>query len=246
MELFPAIDLRGGTAVRLVQGDFRRERSYGDPLELAHRFSAGGARWLHIVDLDAARTGTPVNRAVVLAIARAVDVPVQTGGGVRTVGDAEELLDGGVARVVVGTAAMSDPTILHELTERFPGQVAAGLDHRLGGGQVAVSGWERSSGVTLSEALRRLAEVPVSAVIVTAIERDGTLKGPDLNGLRAVLGLTEHAVIASGGVRSAGDVVALAGLSVGTRRLAGAIVGKALVDGELEVEEALAACARSG
>lgn len=245
-ELFPAIDVRDGGAVRLVQGDFGRQRAYGDAVELARLYAAGGARWIHVVDLDAARSGEPVNRATVLAVARAVDVAVQAGGGVRTEADAAELLDGGVTRVVLGTAAQEEPELVDRLAARFAGRVAVGLDHRHGGREVAVRGWERGGGDSLAMALDRLAEVPLAAVVVTAIERDGTLEGPDLKGLAAVLGRSAHPVIASGGVRSAVDLAALGELEVWGQRLAGAIVGTALAEGALSVEEAMAACAASG
>jgi phosphoribosylformimino-5-aminoimidazole carboxamide ribotide isomerase len=246
VELYPAIDLRDGGAVRLFQGDFDRQRGYGDPVELAERYAAGGARWIHVVDLDAARTGIAVNRAVVLAIAAAVDVRVQTGGGVRGAEDVAELLDGGVARVVLGTVAVRDPGLVAKLAERFPGQVAAGFDHRGGGAEVAVTGWEEGGGTSLTEALDRLASVPLAAVIVTAIETDGAMSGPDIDGLRRALALTPHDVIASGGVRHAGDLAALAAVDVDGRRLAGVIVGTALVEGAVTMEEAMAACAASG
>lgn len=248
MELFPAIDLRGGAAVRLAQGDFARQRDYGDPLALARRYEDAGARWIHVVDLDAARSGRAANRAEVLAIAAAVGARVQTGGGVRSAADAEELLSGGVARVVLGTAAVTDPALLRQLAERFPGRVAVGLDHRQvpgGGREVAVDGWERGSGTSLADALARLEELPVAAVIVTSIERDGVLEGPDLQGLRLVLGSTAHEVVASGGVRSVEDLTALGRLDVDGRRLAGVVVGRALVDGTLDVREAVTACAAS-
>jgi phosphoribosylformimino-5-aminoimidazole carboxamide ribotide isomerase len=246
MDLYPAIDLRDGAAVRLIQGDFDRQHGYGDPVELARRYVEGGATWIHVVDLDAARTGKAANRDLVLTIAKTVDVPVQTGGGVRTAADAEALLGGGVARVVLGTAALRDPELVVQLAHEFPGQVAVGLDHRGGGAEVAVSGWERGGGVTLAEALDGLVDVPIASVVVTAIERDGTLSGPDTVGLASVLALTGHSVVASGGVSAVADLVALASIDVGGRRLVGAIVGKALVDGLLTVEEAVAACAISG
>jgi phosphoribosylformimino-5-aminoimidazole carboxamide ribotide isomerase len=246
MELFPAIDLRDGGAVRLVQGDFDRQRSYGDPVELARRYVDGGARWIHVVDLDAARTGEPVNRACVLAIAAAVDVSVQSGGGVRSVDAAAALLEGGVTRVVLGTSAVRDPGLVDFLADRYPGRVAVGLDHRRAGAEVSVSGWEGGTGTTLAQALARLAAVPLAAVVVTAIETDGMMTGPDVDGLRAVLELCDHDVVASGGVRGAPDLASLARLVVDGRRLAGAIVGTALVEGTVTVEEAIAACATSG
>ncbi|HUY22120.1 MAG TPA: 1-(5-phosphoribosyl)-5-[(5-phosphoribosylamino)methylideneamino] imidazole-4-carboxamide isomerase [Acidimicrobiales bacterium] len=247
VDLFPAIDLHDGGAVRLVQGDFGRVRSYGDPVALARSYEAGGARWIHVVDLDAARTGSPVNREAVLAVTRAVGARVQVGGGVRSDEDATTLLGLGVARVVLGTAAVESPELVRTLAALHPGRVAVGLDHRGAGSgaELAVRGWERGSGTTLSDALAALADVEIGAVVVTAIDRDGMLGGPDLAGLGAVLAATTHPVVASGGVRSAADLEALAALDSGGRRLAGAIVGTALVEGALTVEEAIAACAPS-
>jgi phosphoribosylformimino-5-aminoimidazole carboxamide ribotide isomerase len=252
MDLYAAVDIREGGAVRLTQGDFERQTSYGDPLSLARSFADKGAPWLHVVDLDAARTGRPVNRSTVLAIARAVDAPVETGGGVRSLDDIEELLSGGVSRVILGTAVLDDPDLAYRAAERHPGRVAVGLDYRLvdGRAEVAVRGWEQGSGRTVAELVEQLAEVELAAVVVTAIDRDGTLAGPDLDGLRAVLSETTLPVIASGGVGSPADLAALAQLSVDVagevRLLAGAITGKALVDGRMTVEEAVAACALSG
>ena len=254
MDLYPAIDIRDGGAVRLTQGDFDRQSSYGDPLALAARFVAGGAPWLHVVDLDAARSGAPVNRAIVLAIARAVAVPVETGGGVRTIDDVAELLDGGVSRVILGTAALEDPGLVRRATAAHPGQVALGLDYRTmddGRPEVAVRGWEQGTGRTVGDLLAEVAGAGLSAVVVTSIERDGMLSGPDLEGLRTVLGSTEVPVIASGGVGSLADIEELARVVVeepgsAPRRLAGAITGRALVDGRMTVEEGVAACARFG
>jgi phosphoribosylformimino-5-aminoimidazole carboxamide ribotide isomerase len=254
MDLYPAIDIRGGGAVRLTQGDFDRQSEYGDPVELARRFVAGGAPWLHVVDLDAARSGEPVNRATVLAIARAAGVPVETGGGVRTLADVAELLDGGLARVILGTAALDDPGLVRAATAAHPGRIALGLDYRTmpdGRAEVAIRGWEQGSGRTVGELLDDVAGAGLAAIIVTSIDRDGMLTGPDLDGLRAVLASTEVPVIASGGVGSASDIEVLAGLAVptphgSTRRLSGVITGKALVDGRMTVEEGVAACARFG
>lgn len=253
MDLYPAIDIRGGGAVRLTQGDFDRQSDYGDPVALAEQFVAGGAPWLHVVDLDAARTGEPVNRATVLAIARVAGVPVETGGGVRSLDDVAELLDGGLARVILGTAALDDPGLVRAATGAHPGRVALGLDYRRtpdGRAEVAVRGWEQGSGRTVGELLDEVAGAGLAAVVVTSIERDGMLTGPDLDGLRAVLASTEVPVIASGGVGSVDDIEALAQLEVHSggngRRLAGAITGKALVDGRMTVAEGVAACARFG
>jgi phosphoribosylformimino-5-aminoimidazole carboxamide ribotide isomerase len=253
MDLYPAIDIRDGGAVRLTQGDFDRQTDYGDPVALAKTFAAGGAPWLHVVDLDAARSGQPTNRAVVLAIASAVDIPVETGGGVRSEADVAELLEGGVSRVILGTAILDHPDLVRRSASRFPGQVAIGLDYRLGPdgrADVAVRGWEEGTGRTVVDVLGELGDLDLAAVIVTAIERDGTLSGPDLDGLVGVIGATSLPVIASGGVGSAADLAELARILVHVegqgRQLAGAITGKALVDGRMTVEEAVAACAQSG
>jgi phosphoribosylformimino-5-aminoimidazole carboxamide ribotide isomerase len=207
-----------------------------------------------VVDLDAARTGEPVNRGTVLAIARSAGVPVETGGGVRRLADVDELLDGGLARVILGTAALDDPDLVHAATTAHPGRVALGLDYRTladGRAEVAIRGWAQGSGRTVGALLDEVAGAGLAAVVVTSIDRDGTLTGPDLDGLRAVLASTAVPVIASGGVGSVADVEALAALEVGlsdgsVRRLAGAITGKALVDGRMTVEEGVAACARFG
>jgi len=238
LELYPAIDLRDGRCVRLYQGDYGRETVYGeDPVAQALAFEAEGAAWIHVVDLDAARTGEPLNRPVVAAIAAAVSVPVQTGGGVRDEAAAEALIDAGVARVVLGTAALEHPDLVRRLAPRFP--VAVGLDAR--GREVAVRGWEEGSGRDLLDVAREFADAGVAALVVTEIGRDGTLQGPDLEGLAAVLDATEIDVIASGGVGSLDDLRALDELEVGGRRLAGAIVGRALYEGAFTLTAALGA-----
>ncbi len=249
MDLYCAIDLRDGAAVRLVRGEFDKQRSYGDPFELARRFVGAGARWLHVVDLDAARTGEPVNRETVLGLAElatGLGARVQAGGGVRSERDAGALLDAGTERVVLGTAAQSDPSLVGSLAAAYPGRIAVGLDHRGQGARVAVRGWEEASSTSLEEALGRLEGLDLGAVVVTAIERDGALEGPDLEGLSKVLLESMHPVIASGGVRSSADLSEIARLEVHGRRPVGAIVGMALVEGVLDVEEAIAACEASG
>ena len=206
MDLYPAIDLRDGRCVRLYQGDYDRETVYGDdPVAQAVAFAEAGAAWIHVVDLDAARTGEPVNRPVVAAIAAAVAVPVQTGGGVRDEAAAEALAAAGVARVVLGTAALEDPSLVRRLAARMP--VAVGLDAR--GRDVAVRGWEEGSGRDLLEVARAFADAGVAALVVTEIGRDGTLEGPDLDGLGRVLAETSIDVIASGGVGTLDDLRAL-------------------------------------
>lgn len=240
MELYPSIDLSFGRAVRLAQGDFARETVYGaDPVERARAFEAAGATWLHVVDLQASRTGEPVNRSLVTQIAGAVKARVQTGGGIRSASDAEELLGAGVARVVMGTAAVLQPSLLAELAARWPGQVAASVDHYEG--EVRVKGWSQRSGRDVVEVVRELAEAGAAAVVVTEISRDGLMTGPDVHGYRELLGAVEAPLIASGGVGSLGDLRKLAWLQVSSRRLAGVIVGRALYEGRFGVPEALAA-----
>jgi phosphoribosylformimino-5-aminoimidazole carboxamide ribotide isomerase len=242
VDLFPAIDLRGGRCVRLYQGDHGRETVYGDdPVAQAEAFSAAGAPWIHVVDLDAARTGEAANRAVVAAIAAAVDVPVQAGGGVRDDAAADALLAAGVRRVVVGTAALADPAWVRRLAARHPDRVAVGLDAR--GRDVAVHGWTEGTGRDLVDVARGFDGAGVAALVVTEIGRDGTLAGPDLGQLGDVLAATGLDVVASGGVGTLADLRALAALDVGGRRLAGAIVGRALYEGAFALPDAVAATA---
>lgn len=240
MDLYPSIDIRGGRCVRLAQGDFGRETVYGaDPVERARLFEAAGAPWLHVVDLDAARTGSATNRAVVADIAASVRIPVQAGGGVRTELDAEELLAAGVARVVVGTAAVTKRGFLAGLAQRWPGKVAAGIDHF--DGDVRVKGWEERAGRSLVSVVAEVVGAGAAAVIVTEISRDGLMLGPDLAGYRSLLEVTDAPLIASGGVGSLDDLRRLAWLKVGERRLSGAIVGRAVYEGRFSVHDAVAA-----
>jgi phosphoribosylformimino-5-aminoimidazole carboxamide ribotide isomerase len=239
LRLFPAIDVRAGRAVRLQQGDFDQETVYDDdPVAVARAFASAGAEWIHVVDLDAARTGEPANLAVVEAIAAAVAPRVQTGGGVRSVAAAGQLLLAGAARVVVGTAAVENPALVDDLCTLHPGQVAVGLDAR--GREVAVRGWTESSGADLVALARRFEASGVAALIVTDIEVDGMMTGPSLSQLGAVLEATSVPVIASGGVGSLDDLAALDRLRAGDRALAGVIVGKALYEGRFTLAEALA------
>jgi len=241
MELFPAIDLRGGRCVRLYQGDYGRETAYGtDPVATARSFAEDGARWVHVVDLDAARTGEPENRPVVAAIAAALvdrGVNVECGGGVRDQPAAEELFAVGVRRVVLGTAGLEQPELVRELAAHH--EVAVALDLR--GREVAVRGWAEGSGRDVGDVLEGLAGVGVAAVNVTDISRDGTMTGPDVEGLSAVVDATSIPVIASGGVGSLDDLVALTSTGV-----AGVIVGRALYEGRFTVADALAAVATTG
>ena len=242
MELFPAIDLRAGRCVRLTQGDFAAETVYDDdPVAVAHAFAAAGAPWIHVVDLDAARTGEPANLAVVERIAEAVPCAVQVGGGVRSAEAAETLLLAGATRVVVGTAAVEHPELVDALCERRPGRIAVGLDAR--GRDVAVRGWTEGSGLDLVDLAVRFEHSGIAALIVTEIGRDGTMVGPDVDQLASVLAATSTPVVASGGVGDLADLLALDAVEVDGRELAGAIVGRAIYEGRFTVSEALEALA---
>ncbi len=224
MELFPAIDLRAGRCVRLVEGDFARETVYGDdPVAVAREFARQGAPWIHVVDLDAARTGEGVNRPVVTAIAASVTIPVQAGGGVRSVEDAAALLGSGVTRVVVGTAAVERPELIGEIAQRWPGRVAVGRRR-------------------VAELIPEAVAAGAVAVIVTDISRDGRLAGPDVTGLAGLLELTGAPLVASGGVSDLDDLRVLAAVRAQGVGLAGVIVGKALYEGAFTVAQAVAAC----
>lgn len=245
MDLWPAIDVRGGRCVRLVQGDFHQETVYGDPVEVAQGYVAAGAERLHVVDLDAARTGVGANRDVIKAIAEQVDVPVQAGGGVRDEASAEALFSLGAARVVLGTLAVSEPALLGRLAACWPRRVVAGLDYRRnneGEPEVAIRGWTEGSGRFLADVVGDLSDFELAGIAVTDISRDGTGDGPDLAGLAAVLSLTTHAVVASGGVACAHDLERLRDVRIGGRGLEGVIVGRALLSGGLPLAVALAAC----
>lgn len=235
MKLFPAIDIRAGNCVRLYQGDYERETVYGtDPAEQAALFADEGADWIHVVDLDAARSGNQQNLASIASIAERVDVPIQVGGGVRSVEAAGRLYDAGVTRVVIGTAAITDPELVRTLAPKHP--VAVGLD--AWGADIAVAGWEKRTGLDLLDAVVSFTDAGIDAFIVTEIGRDGTMKGPDSDGLARVLATTSVPVIASGGVGSLDDLVTLRDLDIAGRTLAGAIVGRAVYEGAFSVAEA--------
>jgi phosphoribosylformimino-5-aminoimidazole carboxamide ribotide isomerase len=244
MDLYPAIDLRGGRVVQLQQGDYERETFYDDdPVAVAARFADAGARWLHVVDLDAARTGKAANLSVIEAICARVNVNVQTSGGVRSVEDAADRYAAGADRVVVGTAAIEHPEVVDALVALHPGQVAVGLDAR--GTDVATRGWETATGVDLVDGARRFDHPGVGALVVTEISRDGMLAGPDIDQLCRVLDAVSVPVIASGGVASLDDLRTLAALDRDGKRLIGAITGTAVYEGRFTIAEGLVACSPS-
>jgi phosphoribosylformimino-5-aminoimidazole carboxamide ribotide isomerase len=237
MILFPAIDLKNGQCVRLEQGDMARATVFNlDPAAQAKAFAAQGFEYLHVVDLDGAFAGKPMNARAVEAMLKAVTLPVQLGGGIRDLKTVEAWLAKGVARVIIGTAAVRDPELVKGAAKKFPGRVAVGLDAR--DGKVAVEGWAETSEVTALEIAQRFGDAGVAAIIFTDIARDGLLKGLNLDATIALAARISIPVIASGGFASIEDVKAL--LAPRAKKLAGAIAGRALYDGRLDAAAALA------
>jgi phosphoribosylformimino-5-aminoimidazole carboxamide ribotide isomerase len=233
VQILPAIDLRGGQCVRLRQGDYAQETVFGDdPGAMARRWVEQGATYLHIVDLDGAREGRPINGASVRDIV-AAGVPCQLGGGLRSETHIAEALAWGVERVVVGTRALREPGWFEGICRRFPGRVVAGIDAR--DGMVATDGWRQVSQCAALELARRCADWPLAAIVYTDISRDGMLEGPSLGSLSEMAAAVPVPIIASGGVTTLDDVRALARL-----RLAGCIIGRALYEGRLELAAAIA------
>ena len=236
MILFPAIDLKNGEAVRLEQGDMARATVFHrDPAEQARIFAAQGFEYLHIVDLDGAFAGKPMNAAAVERILAAVRIPVQLGGGIRDHATIEGWLGKGVTRVIIGTAAVRDPALVEAAARRLPGRVAVGLDAR--DGMVAVQGWAESSELAVLDIARRFEDAGVAAIVYTDIARDGMLKGLNIDATIALADAVSIPVIASGGLASLDDIRAL--LHPRAKKLAGAIAGRALYDGRLDAAAAL-------
>ncbi|GAA3844611.1 1-(5-phosphoribosyl)-5-[(5-phosphoribosylamino)methylideneamino]imidazole-4-carboxamide isomerase [[Pseudomonas] carboxydohydrogena] len=237
MILFPAIDLKNGQCVRLQQGDMNRATVFNlDPAAQAATFERQGFAYLHIVDLDGAFAGKPQNAQAVEAILKVVKMPVQLGGGIRDMATLEAWLGKGIARVIIGTAAVRDPAFVKEAAKKYPGRVAVGLDAR--DGKVAVEGWAETSTVTALEIAQRFEDAGVAAIIFTDIARDGLLKGLNLDATIALADAISIPVIASGGLASIDDVKAL--LTPRARKLEGAISGRALYDGRIDPAQALA------
>lgn len=237
MILFPAIDLKNGQCVRLEQGDMARATVFNlDPAAQAQSFAAQGFQYLHVVDLDGAFAGKPMNAQAVEAMLKVVKMPVQLGGGIRDLKTIEAWLSKGIARVIIGTAAVRDPALVKEAAKAFPGRVAVGLDAR--DGKVAVEGWAESSQVTALHIAQRFEDAGVAAIIFTDIARDGLLKGINWDATIALAEAISIPVIASGGLASIEDVKTL--LSPRAKKLEGAIAGRALYDGRLDPTEALA------
>jgi phosphoribosylformimino-5-aminoimidazole carboxamide ribotide isomerase len=233
--ILPAIDLRGGQCVRLRQGDYQQETVFGDdPAAMARRWVAQGASFLHIVDLDGAKEGRPVNGESIRRIVTAAEVPCQLGGGLRSEEDIALALSWGVTRVVLGTRALRDPAWFEGVCRRFPGQVVAGIDAK--NGKVATDGWLQVGETPALELARHCAAWPIAAIVYTDINRDGMMQGPNCESLAEMADAVPVPVIASGGVTTIGDVARLAQLG-----LAGCIIGRALYEGRIDLKEAIQA-----
>lgn len=236
MIIFPAIDLKDGLCVRLMQGDPDRATVYGrDPVAMAQRWAEEGARWLHVVDLDGAFSKSPKNREAIAAIVESLSIPVQVGGGIRTLATVVEYLDLGVRRVILGTAALRDPVLVAAACERYPRRVALGIDARAG--KVAVEGWKEATDTEVSSLVESYAQSQVAAIIYTDIQRDGMSTGVNVDATRCLLEATRFPVIASGGVASIEDIQAL--MPLVPLGLEGVIVGRALYNGSVRLVEAL-------
>ncbi len=242
MILFPAIDLKGGQCVRLKQGDMDRATVFNaDPADQARRFAAAGAEWLHLVDLDGAFAGEPVNAPAVEAILKAVALPCQLGGGIRNLPRIEEWLDKGIARVILGTIALKNPPLVKAACKLFPGRIAVGIDAR--GGKVAVEGWAETADISALDLALKFEDAGVAALIYTDIDRDGLMQGANVEATAELAAAISIPVIASGGVSDLADIEALIGALPRSRArgggIAGVISGRAIYDGHLDLRAAL-------
>ncbi len=236
MILFPAIDLKDGQCVRLKLGDMDQATVFNDdPAAQALSFDAQGFEWLHLVDLNGAFAGRPVNKTAVEAILGAVKIPVQLGGGIRNLGQIESWLNQGIRRVILGTVALRDPALVREACRMFPGRIAVGIDAK--GGRVAVEGWAETSDLAATDLARRFSDAGVSAIIFTDVDRDGILKGLNIESTLELAQAVPIPVIASGGLASMNDIHRM--LHPDCSILEGAISGRALYDGRIDVPEAL-------
>lgn len=236
MILYPAIDLKDGQCVRLLHGEMDKATVFGDdPAAQAAKFEAAGCEWVHLVDLNGAFAGEPVNAAAVEAILARLSVPAQLGGGIRDMATIERWLSKGLARVILGTVAVENPALVREAARAFPGKVAVGIDAR--GGRVATKGWAEETNVMVTDLARSFEDAGVAAIIYTDILRDGAMTGPNIEATEALARAVRIPVIASGGVSSLPDLIALRDTGV----IAGAISGRAIYDGALDLTQALAA-----
>lgn len=230
MIIFPAIDILNGQCVRLIQGDYNQEKIYSNsPIDMAKKWEAKGAEFIHIVDLDGAKTGDSINKKVILDIAKTVNIPVQVGGGIRSLDIISTYLENGVNRVIIGTAAINDPVFLKAAVEKYGDKIAVSLDAR--NGYVATDGWTDTSDVAALDLVKQLEDIGVKTIVYTDIAKDGMLQGPNLQEQQAINEATSMNVIASGGVTTKEDVENLQALN-----MYGTIIGKALYDGKLDFE----------
>ncbi len=235
MKIIPAIDILAGRCVRLYQGDYQQAEVFSeDPLEVARRWYDAGARFLHLVDLDGARSGEPQNLKVIEAIARSVPVHVQVGGGLRDRNTMLAMLGTGVSRIILGTVAVEAPQLVADICAEFPGQVLAGIDAR--NGKVATQGWLTTSEVLATDLALRMAKIGIAGIVYTDIYRDGTLQGPNLEAIKHLVQTVDVPIIASGGISSIEDLFNL--MALGVR---GAIIGKAIYNGTLDLKTAIRA-----
>jgi phosphoribosylformimino-5-aminoimidazole carboxamide ribotide isomerase len=232
MIIYPAIDIKDGRCVRLLQGRFEDETVFGGPVEMAKKWASMGASWLHTVDLDGARHGNSSNRLIISEIASVSGIPVQMGGGIRTMDDMDEVLGLGIQRVILGTAAVNNPQLVREALQKYPGRIAVGIDAK--DGRVAVEGWEKVSSHTAVDFAKTMEQLGCRVIIYTDIATDGMLKGPNLDAMEEMIGAVGMEVIASGGVSSIQDLINLKNIGA-----AGAITGKALYTGAISLEEAI-------
>ena len=233
MILYPAIDIRGGRCVRLIEGDFSRETTYdADPSTAAERWAEAGAEWLHVVDLDGAIEGRPINRDAIAKIRAAVDIPIQLGGGLRSLTDLDDAFGAGLDRLILGTVALRDPELVISAVSRWDGRIAVALDAR--DGRLASDGWVGQSDARAVDVGQKLARARVENFIYTDIRRDGTLTGPNLEGLKELIEHVDANVIASGGIASLADLKAAAAAGA-----VGAIVGRAIYDGRIDLRQAI-------
>ena len=235
MQIWPAIDIRGGNCVRLVQGDYQQEKVYGaSPVDMAHRFVSDGATGLHIVDLDGARDGTNPNQQEIATIAREISIPCQLGGGIRSEEIIRQYLDAGIQRLVIGTRALTHRDWFREMCEKFPERLLVGIDAR--DGKVSTDGWQKTSDTTAVELATQLQQNPIAGIVYTDIAKDGMMSGPNLGAMQEMAEAISKPLIASGGVTTIQDVTQLAELG-----LDGCIIGRAIYEGKLSVPKAIEA-----
>lgn len=236
MEIIPAIDLLNGRCVRLNQGNYNEVTKFNsDPVKQAQTWERQGAKRLHLVDLDGAKTGEPINDLTIKKIKKSISIPIQLGGGIRTVDRAKELFDIGIERIILGTIAIENPELVKVLSQKYPKRIAVGIDAKEG--MVATRGWLKQSKITSLELAKQLNDLELAAIISTDISTDGTLKGPNVQALREIAEISINPVIASGGIGSIADLISLANLE--NEGIEAIIVGRALYDGSIDLKEAL-------